>query len=116
MTVAYYARPVTDFKTNLDKSRVKTLEDLGYDVIEITDHDTQEAYKRHGMEWFGKLINEFADVLFFSAFTNNAIGAGVAKEIAYAKAKGIPVFEFPTEIDQRVLSVSDTRAMLRELK
>jgi hypothetical protein len=53
--------------------------------------------------------------LFFRAFPDGSIGAGVAKEIAWAEEMNIPVVEIPRQIARRTLSVDDTKAMLAEL-
>jgi hypothetical protein len=56
-----------------------------------------------------------ANALVFRAFPDGSIGAGVAKEIAWAQEAGLPVLEIPRQIGRRTLTTEQTREMLAEL-
>lgn len=105
---AYFARPITQFGTTKDESDMAEIDAAGFTVLEITDDKTQRRYKLHGMKAFYSRI-EICDVLFFTAFPDGKIGAGVAKEIDHANTCGLPVFELPTQLYERQLSVEETR-------
>jgi L-asparaginase/Glu-tRNA(Gln) amidotransferase subunit D len=66
------------------------------------------------MEAFRTSVEE-SNALVFRAFPDGSIGSGVAQEIEWANAKGIPVVEIPRQIQRRALNVDETRSMLCEL-
>lgn len=74
-----------------------------------------EAKYQHckDMEVFREAVSA-CDVLAFRAFPDGSIPAGVAKEIKWAKEMGKPVFELPSCIERRVLSVDATREVIVE--
>lgn len=111
----YFARGIHQYNTPDDNRTVSRLQALGYKVIDITSEKAQFGYKNWGMDYFYRLIEEDCDILFFQAFPNRRIGAGVAGEIAKAKDLGIPVFEIPIQIEERTCTVDQTRDMLRLL-
>lgn len=55
------------------------------------------------------------DVVAFRALPDGRIPAGVAKEIEWAQANGIPVIELPANLSGRKMSVEHTREYLREI-
>lgn len=111
---AYYARPMSIYNTAQETRDCAEIEKLGYVPIQINKKEIQERVAIDGMEVFLPLVRQ-ADVLFFRSFYGGSIGAGVAKEIAWAVESGIPVFEFPQSIGRRTLSVDQTRQALSEL-
>ena len=110
---AYFARPVTRFNTPPDLLDIRLIQTMGYDVVDIASDKVQQAYAQDGMVIF-ELMVKVSDVLFFRAFPDGLIGAGVAKEIGWAESQGVPVFEIPTGvcIADRTLSVAQTRERL----
>lgn len=108
---AYYARPMSIYGTNQETRDKITVGHMGCEVLAFPDQATIEKY---GMEAF-KPVVEQADVLFFRAFPDGSISAGVGKEIAWAQSSGIPVFELPRMLKQRTLSIDDTVEYLKEL-
>jgi hypothetical protein len=108
---AYFARPMSAYNTLQDCRDHMMIALLGYEIIEITDELTQRGAKKMGMEYFKPLVRK-AHVLFFRSFPDRSIGAGVAKEIAWAEEISIPIFELPTHIRRRTLDPEDTRDML----
>lgn len=108
MKSAYFARPITLFGTKEDSACILSIKALGLSVIDINTPEVQERYKIEGMGVFKQLIWD-ADVLFFLAFDDGLIGAGVMKEIRWAQSFHIPVFEIPQYIEMRQLTVKETR-------
>jgi hypothetical protein len=100
------------FGTALEQLDLALLSYMGYEVVDINTPEVQIAYKTHGMAIFQTMIME-CDALFFRAFADGQIGAGVYKEIGYAIDIGIPVLEFPVNAHYRALSVAETRERLK---
>ena len=113
MRCAYFARPITLFGTNEEALYIADIKALGVSIIEINVPEIQEQYKSEGMSVFKSLICG-ADVLFFIAFDDGAIGAGVMKEILWAQSFHIPIFEIPKHIEARRLTVEETRGRLQK--
>ncbi len=113
MKKAWYAHPVILFGSALQKADIAHIEAAGFEVINPDDDEKQMGYRAEGMAYFEKLVDA-CDVLFFRAFTDGSIGAGVVKEIRWAAEAGKPIFEMPRSIDRRELSVDDTRTILIE--
>lgn len=104
---AYYARPITLYGTPQEKRDEELIRSLGFEPIHIKKAD----YQGQGMAVFEPMVKD-AKALFFRAFPDLSIGAGVAKEIAWAVEGGIPVVELPHVFERRTLSVDETRRML----
>lgn len=113
MKTAYYARPMNIYGTQQEERDKSTIRALGFEPIEINKAELQRAARERGMEVFKPLVDG-AEALFFRAFIGGCIGAGVAKEIAWAKEAGIPVVELPGGVGQRALTIEQTREMLAE--
>jgi hypothetical protein len=115
-TNAYYARPISVDGTKQADRDMDLIRALGFQPYPILGDkaDALEQYRQIGMEAFKPYVLSSA-VLIFRAFPDGSIGAGVAKEIAWAQGAGIPVIEIPRQIARRTLNVDDTKAMLAEL-
>jgi hypothetical protein len=113
MNKAYFARPITHFNTQQERIDITCIELLGFEVVDITTKEIQEQYTIDGMKIFSEIIDG-CDALFFLAFEDGAIGAGVALEIGWAGNRSIPVFELPQRIRERTLTVNQTRLRLRK--
>ena len=89
---------------------------MGYEPYPIgVDLDEALAsYRKIGMEAFCYYVRK-SSLLVFRAFPDGSIGSGVAKEIAWAVEFGIPVVEFPRQVERRTLSTEETKEMLTEL-
>lgn len=113
---AYYARPISVDGTKQEERDRALIYAMGFVPSPSPEEKIiiLEKYKTEGMEAFKPAVQS-SNALFFRAFPDGSIGAGVAKEIAWAQAAGIPVVEIPRQIERRTLSVDDTRAMLAEL-
>lgn len=107
---AYYARPISLYGTPQEARDEAAILALGFVPIQIKKAD----YQAQGMDAFKPLVED-AKALFFRSFPDLSIGAGVAKEIAWAVAAGLPVVELPHVFERRVLSVDETRKMLAYL-
>jgi|ERR1041384_232039 hypothetical protein len=122
----YYAHCLEIYGKEQEKRDIATLKALGFEVINPSEPVHVEGYRREGMNYFTQLIENQADALAFRATASGLIPAGVAKEIEAARRKyvfkgnepdqfGIPVFEIPTGILRRSLSVDETKEYLRDV-
>jgi L-asparaginase/Glu-tRNA(Gln) amidotransferase subunit D len=113
---AYYARPISIDDTPQAARDMALILAMGFEPYPIGEEKAAvlEEYRKIGMDAFRPYV-ESSVALIFRAFPDGSIGAGVAKEIAWALEKGIPVVEFPRQIERRTLDVNGTRAMLAEL-
>lgn len=113
---AYYARPISVDGTKQEQRDRGLIYAMGFVPAPSPDEKVAilEQYKLVGMVAFRPSV-QGSNALFFRAFPDGSIGAGVAKEIKWAEEAGIPVIEIPRQIERRTLSVEDTRAMLAEL-
>lgn len=133
----YYAHSVHLYDTPQEKRDIELLEQLGYNVInpnaevhkakcaEIKNKwnqpiapysgDRKEESSKEIMQYFFKEVIAQCDVLAYRAYPDMRIGAGVWGEIACANTNKIPVFELPTILDSRQVSVKETRQMLEYL-
>ena len=114
MKLVYYAHPVSTYNTPQEKRDLETLEALGLRVVNPNTPENQEKYKTLGMPRFEEMAKA-CDVLAFRAFPDGSIGAGVAKEIEWARSgNGRPIIELPSCILRRTLSVEETREFMRD--
>ena len=111
---AYYARPINLYGTPQDARDIKTLETLGFEVVNPDKEELQKLYAKVGMNVYLDVVN-YCDLVAFRSFPDGKISAGVAKEVEQALTTGKPVLELPTITEQRVLSVNDTRSYLSYL-
>jgi len=113
MKKAYYARPMSIYKTPQEERDKQLIRQLGYEPIDINKESLQRQAKEQGMSVFKPLVDS-AEILFFRAFPSGDLGAGVVQEIAWANEAGIPILELPGRISRRALTVEQTREMLKE--
>ena len=113
---AYYARPISIDNTPQFDRDLALIRALGFDPSPTPEEKVAilAEYKTVGMEAFKPSV-EAANALVYRSFPDGSIGSGVAQEIAWAMAKGIPVVEIPRQVDRRSLNAEQTRAMLCEL-
>lgn len=107
----YYARPISLYGTHQDKRDIEIISKMGFELVNPNKEELQERYKKEGMDVFTQAVSD-CDALFFRAFQDLKISAGVKKEIDKAIELGIPVLELPTIIERRILSVDGTREYL----
>ena len=101
------------YGTPEEKRDMLLLEQLGYAAIPFTEEMERRA-KTEGMVPFIEKARE-AEALFFRAFPDGSIGAGVWAEIQAAVKSGIPVMELPRLDPGRQLSIENTRWYLERL-
>lgn len=114
---AYYARPKSLYGSAQEARDEATIRQLGFEPIALNKPEIEAAVKASAvnpMEAFRPLVQR-AKALFFRPFLDGAIGAGVAKEIEWAVAAGLPVVELPHFAGRRILTVDETRTYLSEL-
>ncbi len=109
----YYAHCMSIYNTLQEERDVETLHKLGFEVVNPNDPTSEDKYKRLGIIYFTELAKG-CDALAFRALLTGAIGAGISAEIEAVRAAGIPVFELPTGIKKRAISVENTREYLHE--
>lgn len=112
--LAYYARPLNIYNTRQEERDKAFMKMAGFKVIDVNTPAMQEEYEREGMSVFKPMV-KVADALFFRAFMDGAIPAGVGKEIMWARENGMPVFELPRMVFSRILDPDTTRTALMEL-
>jgi hypothetical protein len=110
---AYYAHSISIYDTPQEARDERLLESLGFDVLTPNAPGIEEEYREKGMAFFRTLIEQ-CDALAFRAHPDTNISAGVGKEISFARVLSVPVFELPTHVGRRTLSVDLTRQYLRE--
>jgi len=119
----YYAHCQSLYGTPQEKRDIHMLMQMGFSVISPSAPEHANRARRlkehHGseavMEYFTLLVKQDADALAFRALPDGSIGAGVAKEIVTAVRFDKPVFELPSCIKRRTLSVEQTREYLHEV-
>jgi hypothetical protein len=109
----YYAHPIGLYGTPQEGRDVDMLNALGFEVSNPNRRELDAAYKSLGMSCFHPEVMA-CDALAFRAHADGGIPAGVAQEINWALTAGMPVFELPSAIARRTLSVDHTREWLRE--
>jgi len=119
----YYAHDMYLYNTQQEKRDIQLLELLGFKVINPNTKKVQEDItnlkKVHGddfdyMKYFHDIIYN-CDVVAFRSIPNGHIPAGVGNEVTYAILEKIPVFELPSSIDARIMSIDFTREYLKEI-
>lgn len=108
----YYAHPTSIYNTVAETNDLRQLRDLGLTTVNPNHPSHHAEYQAHGMSYFQSLVAT-CDCLAFRAFPDGRIPAGVAAEIKIAKGLGLPVLELSSQINDRVLTVAETRERLR---
>lgn len=121
MIKAYYAHCMAIYGTIQEARDIELLERLGFAVLNPNCLETQVEVQRRKaandpnyMDYFRTLVEQ-CGALAFRALPDGSVPAGVAKEIVYAQAANIPVFELPSAVRRRTLSVDETRDYLTEI-
>lgn len=109
----YYAHCLAIYDTPQEKRDINLLESLGFEVFNPNCQECQDGYKDQGMDFFDKILND-CDILAFRSLPDGRIPAGIAGEIAYMVAIARPIFELPSGILKRTISVDETREYLKE--
>lgn len=110
----YYAHPVSFYDKDIERADIAALQGLGFEVLNPNAREHEAEYAKRGMRHFEELVTT-CQALAFRSFSDGAIPAGVAKEIAQAQALGLPVMELPNEdfLYDRILTVEETRRRLK---
>lgn len=118
MKLIYFARPVSQYDTPQDNRDRKTLQDMGFEILDPKGTKMQNKYEqvkkegRDPMEVFEEEVQK-CHALAFRSFYDHTIGAGVYTEVDTAKEMGIPIIELPQMIGERKLTTDETRERLR---
>lgn len=114
MKTIYYAHSIAIYETPQEARDIALLEQLGFMVFNPNSTVADAGYKHEGMDYFKAVVQE-CDALAFRPNPGGSVNAGVDKEIQWAIEKDLPVIELPSWIERKILSVGETRALLREL-
>jgi hypothetical protein len=111
----YYAHAMSLYNTPQEARDIALLEAMGYEVINPnTPYHSEQCSKRtNPMDHFFDVVHYTADLLAFRAMPDGSITQGVAIEIRAAAPK--PVFELPSGVKRRTLTLDETRDYLAEL-
>jgi len=116
----YYAHPITLYGEEEEKLDLIDIANAGWAVINPNTERFQEIFRTSGsgagMTACKIAIEEWADILVYRTFDDGKIGAGVMAEIATARNKGIPIFQFRNIRTEWVLSIDETRTRIREIR
>jgi hypothetical protein len=113
MKTCYYAHSMAIMNTKQEARDIDLLGRLGYLIINPFDDLYQAAYQKDGIDSLKPVVWS-CDVLAFRSHLDMAIGAGVGREIEWAIEKDIPVFELPSMMLSRIISVAETKEYLKE--
>lgn len=115
--VCYYAHSLSLYGTPQEERDLALIKSLGFQVLNPNDPDKRayydEQYKIKKMDFFLELVDTCQALCFRSLF-DGSIPSGVAKEINRALSKSIPVFELPSSVLRRTLTVEETVEHLKE--
>lgn len=124
-TSFYFAHPTSMYNTPVERAIEQRFRDRfpDTDVENPNQPHHSEGYQREGMAYFVDLCDR-QDGVFFAPHSNGSLGAGVVKEVQSFLDRDAPVYrynaltgQFETVEDlatMSILSVDETRAMLRE--
>lgn len=123
----YYAHPLTEYNTPREADDLLLLARFGFEVYnpnceEVTKQYNAARKRQEANEHFDAFAYVFkplvlaCDGVAFRAFGDMRIGSGVATECNWAIEDDRPVFELPTYLRTRFLTVSETRERIRKLK
>ncbi len=110
----YYAHPVNIYNTPQEARDIKTLEALGFQVVNPNCAECAEGYKAKGMEFFKQFAAECRAIA-FRALASGEIPAGVVSEVGWFKDLHKPAIEMPTGFLRRSLDKERTREFLSEV-
>lgn len=103
----YYAHSMAIYGSEQEGRDVDLLTRLGFSVVNPGLCGSSD------MEFYLQMVAR-CDVLAFRANPDGRIPAGVFKEVQQAQRLGFPVFELPSNLLSREMSVDQTREHLRE--
>jgi len=122
----YYAHCQSLYNTPQEKRDIIMLLRLEFDVISPNTPEVQAACEKikadsmradprnEVIEYFRRFAVE-CDCIAFRALPDGSISSGVAKEIEYFQKEGKPVFELPSGLKIRPLTLEQTREYMREV-
>ena len=118
----YYAHCQAIYGTKQEERDLVLLKSLGFEVlnpnspehIEIAVKMKASGQADRVMDYFSSLVFQ-CDAVAFRALPDGAVPAGVSKEIGVATKTNKPVFELPSCISRRTITVEQTREYLAEV-
>lgn len=118
----YYAHTMLSYNSTIEQKDVETLEKLGFEVVNPNQEIHQRGCKEYGikngndkiMDYFKNLVVK-CDVFAFRTFPDGKIPSGIAAELSAAYLYAIPIIEFPSSIQSRIMEYPETKQYLTEL-
>ncbi len=121
----YFAHPINTYNTILETYFLEHFSQFPkVEIINPNSPEHQLGYSANGMEYFKELVQS-CDKLYAFGFSDNSIGAGIAKEMNWMKEKGgivvfLPFFsKYEEQVSDdcskqfHVLSIEETRNKLK---
>lgn len=113
MKTIYYAHCMDIYGTDQENEDICMLQDMGFEVVNPSEPEWAEGWKRFGMNFAGNLLAN-CHALAFRRAKNGKIPGGVAIEIDIAKNSNIPVIELPDFEHAETMNHEESRAYLKE--
>lgn len=118
----YYAHTMLSYGSTIEEQDVKTLEDLGFEVInpnqESIQGDIDDYIEKNGrenvMSFFEGIIDK-CDLVAFRANPDGNILSGIAYELKHALKTNKPIIELPCSLEQRMWDYPRTKKYLIEI-
>lgn len=128
MKTVYYAHFMGIYNTPQERRDIKTLEDLGFKVVNPNNKDiskeffdllakqdgSDKGYKKAFDYVFGHLVRK-CDIFAFKALPDGRIPGGVFMELKEAQKQGKLIIELPSGTHSRGMGKEDTREYLRDI-
>jgi hypothetical protein len=115
----YYAHCMAIYHTPQELRDIELLKCLGFSVINPSCKEVEEIMKTiptadERMAYFKQFATE-CECIAFRALPDGSIPSGVAKELDWFREVNKPIFELPSNMLRRVISLEATREYLREV-
>jgi hypothetical protein len=111
----YYAHPMIFYGSQIEQQDVRTLEEMGFEVINPNSPGNEEKYlEKEAFGFFLDLVRS-CDILAFRSIISK-ITYGTSKEIKYAIEHKIPIIELPYLQEDRYLDKGTTENYFRPAK
>ena len=128
----YFAHPITMYNTPEEYRCLVTIKNYFPELKNVTNYPDlvnpnqktfELAYKRLGMDLFLGLVDT-CDIIVYSPFNDNTVGAGVVSEVSRAVDKNKKVYKIDpitfeiTEVFklENCLTVEETREKIKQIK
>ena len=121
----YYAHPMAIYNTPQETRDVRTLQNLGFEVINPNEQKHRDeverikkslaADKKDAVMFYFSTVVLKCNCLAFRALPGGFVHAGVAYDIEVANRNGLEIIELPSFSCRKILTVEETVAYLQEV-